>query len=119
MMKITNITGGTITFETPFYYTFQVALGAQHFLTFDATNYPISVGLSVENLGLFGGEGGDGEGNLAVGLCASCWGSKVSKAIGRLAPALASTAVIGVRYATASPMRHLAPTPAVAATSAA
>jgi hypothetical protein len=72
LMKITNITGSTITFETPFYYTFQVALGAQ-LSKFDPSNYPTSVATSVESLGLFGGEGGDGEGNMPIGLCASCW----------------------------------------------
>jgi hypothetical protein len=72
LMQITNINGNTITFGTPFYYTFLTQYAAQ-LSTFDPVNYPIKTGISVENLGIFGGMGGDGNGNLAMGCCTNSW----------------------------------------------
>ncbi len=72
LMKITNISGLTVTFETPFHYTFKAAYAAQIGII-DQSNYWITDGASVENLGLFGGMGGDGQGNLPMGLCTNSW----------------------------------------------
>ena len=68
MMKITNISGTTLTFETPFHYPFQAALSAQ-LCTF--TNLPqIWEGMSVENLGTFGGVAT----SITASACANSWG---------------------------------------------
>lgn len=72
LVKITNISGTTITFETPLYYPFAMAYAAQ-LTAFDTTNYPTVTAASIENLGVFGGMGGDGQGNISVGICDSCW----------------------------------------------
>lgn len=72
LVKITNIASNVITFETPLYYDFTIANQAQ-LTTIDTSQYPITTAASVENIGLFGGMGGDGQGNLPISLCVSCW----------------------------------------------
>jgi len=72
MMEITNINGNVITFSTPFYYTFKTAFSAQ-LTTFDETNFKVIEGSSIEDLGVFGGMGGDSAGNIPIGLSKRCW----------------------------------------------
>lgn len=76
LVKITNIASNVITLETPLYYNFTTANAAQ-LTTLDNSQYPITKAASVENIGLFGGRGGDGGGNLPMSLCDGCWISHV------------------------------------------
>jgi hypothetical protein len=78
LMEVTGVSNGgkTITFDTPFHTTFTVANVAQ------LTQYtvPFSREIGVENLFIFGGEGGDFHGNLAMSNCAYCWVKNVEAA---------------------------------------
>ncbi len=72
MMKITNITGNVLTFETPFHYPFKVSAQAQ-VTTFNSVNYPTNDGVSIENLGVYGGRNADFNGNIAMGMLTNSW----------------------------------------------
>lgn len=76
LVKITNINSNVITFETALYYDFKLSNQAQ-LTTIDTSQYPITTAASVENIGLFGGMGGDGQGNMPISLCVGCWVSHV------------------------------------------
>src|SRR5262249_31624573 len=69
MMEVTAVNGNTITFATPFHYTYSVASHAQ----LSRYAQPVVHGIGVENIFFFGGEGGDWHGNVSVNLCAYCW----------------------------------------------
>jgi hypothetical protein len=69
LMEVSAVSGNTITFDTPFHITFQTAYTAQ--LTRYTSPFLHEVG--VENLFVWGGEGGDGHGNISVNNCAYCW----------------------------------------------
>jgi hypothetical protein len=69
MMEVTAVNGGTITFSTPFHYTFKTAFQAQ------LSRYanPVTKGIGIEDIYFFGGMGGDWHGNVSMNLCAYCW----------------------------------------------
>jgi hypothetical protein len=77
MMEVTAVNGNTITFSTPFHITFKTEYGAQlsrygtdpGVRAFD----PVLRRVGIEDLYVYGGMGGDGHGNISVGLCAYCW----------------------------------------------
>jgi hypothetical protein len=69
LVEVAAVNGNTITFNTPLHATFTVANSAQ------ATRYqaPFLRMAGVENLFVWGGEGGDFHGNISVNNCAYCW----------------------------------------------
>jgi hypothetical protein len=69
LMEVTAINGNTVTFNTPFHITFSVANQAQ------LTPYtaPFLRRVGIENLFVFGGMGGDYNGNINLNNCAYCW----------------------------------------------
>jgi len=69
MMEVTAVNGNTVTFSTPFHITFQKQYAAQ--LSRYANPFVYRAG--VEDLYVYGGMGGDGNGNIPVSLCAYCW----------------------------------------------
>jgi hypothetical protein len=69
MMEVTAVNGNTITFATPFHTTFSPTYQAQ--LTRFAQ--PLAMRSGVEDLYLYGGMGGDWQGNLPMNGCAYCW----------------------------------------------
>jgi hypothetical protein len=68
LVEVTGVSGNTVTFDTPLHITFTVSNQAQ--LT-PYTGFLREVGL--ENLFVFGGMGGDHNGNINVNDCAYCW----------------------------------------------
>jgi len=69
IVEVSAVDGATITFDTPLTYPFHTAYSAQ--LT-TATG-PFLHGAGIENLFVWGGVGGDGNGNIPVTDCAYCW----------------------------------------------
>jgi hypothetical protein len=69
LMEVAAVNGNTITFDTPFTYPFHTAYAAQ------LTQYtvPFLRQAGVENLFVWGGMGGDYNGNIAMSNCAYCW----------------------------------------------
>jgi hypothetical protein len=69
MMEVTAVNGNTITFSTPFHYTFKTAFQGQ------LSRYanPVTTGVGIEGIYFFGGMGGDWHGNVSMNLCAYCW----------------------------------------------
>jgi len=69
MMEVTAINGNTITFSTPFHFTFKTAYTAQ------LSRYaePVLYRSGVEDLYVYGGMGGDYNGNVSMNLSAYCW----------------------------------------------
>jgi hypothetical protein len=78
LMEVTGVSNGgtTVTFNTPFHTTFTVANNAQ------LTQYtvPFLRQGGVENLFVWGGMGGDFQGNISVNNCAYCWVKNVEAA---------------------------------------
>ena len=68
IVKITRISGNTVTIESPLSIAFPVAYKAQ--LTPYAAVAPV-VGVGIEDLYLYGG--GGGHGNISLSLCDGCW----------------------------------------------
>jgi hypothetical protein len=70
-MEVTGVNNlaKQVTFNTPLHTTFTVANQAQ--LTQSSSPFLQKIG--VEDLFLWGGQGGDGHGNLAMWSCAYCW----------------------------------------------
>jgi len=68
-LEVSAVDGATITFDTPLTYPYHTAYSAQ-LTTFNGT---FLHGAGVENLFVWGGMGGDGNGNIAVSFCAYCW----------------------------------------------
>jgi len=68
-MEIASISGNTVTFTTPFHITFDTAHTAQ------LTRYssPAVRNAGLEDLKVYGGEGGDGGGNIYMELAAYSW----------------------------------------------
>ncbi len=69
MLEVTAVNGNTITFATPFHYTYGVASKAQ----LSRYAQPVMHGIGIENIFFYGGMGGDFHGNVAMNLCAYCW----------------------------------------------
>jgi hypothetical protein len=69
IMEVTAVNGNTITFATPFHYTYAVASEAQ----LSTFALPVMHGIGVENIMFYGGMGGDWHGNVSMQLCAYCW----------------------------------------------
>jgi hypothetical protein len=67
--EIASISGNTVTFTTPFHINYETSFAAQ--LTPYASARVDNVGL--EDLSVYGGEGGDGGGNIRMEYCAYCW----------------------------------------------
>ena len=69
LVEVTAVNGNTITFNTPLHTTFTVANSAQ------VTRYqaPFLRMAGIEDLFVWGGEGGDFHGNIPVNNCAYCW----------------------------------------------
>jgi hypothetical protein len=68
-MEIASISGKTVAFTTPFHITFDMAHTAQ------LTRYSVEAvrGAGLENLKLYGGEGGDSGGNVYMELAMYSW----------------------------------------------
>ena len=69
IVEVTAVSGNTITFNTQLHITFTTANKAQ--VTRWAAPFLRMAG--IENLFVWGGEGGDYHGNIAVNNCAYCW----------------------------------------------
>jgi hypothetical protein len=69
IMEIASVSGNTVSFTTPFHIGFETTRSAQ--LTRFATSAVKYAGL--EDLHVYGGEGGDGGGNVRVELAAYSW----------------------------------------------
>jgi hypothetical protein len=67
-MEIASISGNTLTFTTDFPITYQVSQTAHLYLVTNQTNYS-----GIENLYVYGGEGGDGGGGIHLFNCDHCW----------------------------------------------
>ena len=69
MMEITAISGNTVTFSTPFHIGFDTAHAAQ------LSTYPNTAvkNAGLEDLKVYGGEGGDGGGNIYVEFAMYSW----------------------------------------------
>ena len=74
LLQVSAVNGSTITFNTPLTYPYHTSAScsgcAAQLTTF---NGPVLEGAGVENLFVWGGEGGDGHGNIAISNCAYCW----------------------------------------------
>jgi hypothetical protein len=68
VMEIASISGSTVTFTTDFPITYQVAQSAHLY----ALNTPVRYS-GIEDLYVYGGEGGDGGGGIHLWSCAYCW----------------------------------------------
>lgn len=74
IVKITEIDGSTVSFETPLHTTFKTEFAAQLTRFVDEegeTNFLEWVG--VEGIYFEGGRGGDYHGNVAMSMCGYCW----------------------------------------------
>ena len=69
VMEVSAVSGATITFDTPITYPYHTAYSAQ------LSTYPTPFinGVGIENLFVWGGMGGNGQGNIALAQCAYCW----------------------------------------------
>jgi hypothetical protein len=76
MMEIATINGNTITFTTPFHTTFDTAYTAQ-LVTFPAV---ATRSAGIEDLKVYGGEGGDGGGNIYFEYAMYSWAKNVESA---------------------------------------
>lgn len=76
LMEVSAISGSTITFDTPLTYPYHAANSAQ------MTQYVGSFqrGAGIENLFMWGGLSGDGNGNTPIIKCAYCWVDNVESA---------------------------------------
>jgi hypothetical protein len=68
VMEIASISGTTVTFTTAFPITYQVSQSAHLYPAQTTTKYS-----GIEDLYLYGGEGGDGGGGVHLFSCAYCW----------------------------------------------
>ena len=68
MMDIASISGNTLTFTTDFPITYYVSQSAHLYPTEDDTQMS-----GVEDVYLYGGEGGDSGGGIHIWNCAYCW----------------------------------------------
>jgi hypothetical protein len=66
-MEVTAVNGNTLTFSTPFHYTFKTIYQAQ----LSRHAYPALRRVGIENLFVTGGR--TGHGNIGMSLCAYCW----------------------------------------------
>ncbi len=69
MMRVAGISGNSVTFETPFHIDFKTTYAAQISNFTGAT----CVGIGIEDLTLYWGVGGDGNGNSPMSACALSW----------------------------------------------
>jgi hypothetical protein len=67
-MEVASVSGNTVTFTTDFPVTYKVAQSAHLYTLSDQVNFS-----GVENLYMYGGEGGDGGGGAHIWNCADCW----------------------------------------------
>jgi hypothetical protein len=69
VFEVASVSGNTVTFDTPITYPFHTAYTAQ------LAKYPNPWihGFGVENLFVWGGMGGNGQGNISFAQCAYCW----------------------------------------------
>jgi hypothetical protein len=69
LLEVATVSGNVLTFTTPLHTTFKTAFTAQvtRFLN------PVLRGIGIENICFMGGMGGDGHGNIAMGLAAYSW----------------------------------------------
>ena len=67
-LEIASIAGNTVTFTTDFPIGYQVAQSAQLY----PLNSPVKFS-GVEDLYMYGGQGGDGGGGIHIWNCADCW----------------------------------------------
>jgi hypothetical protein len=68
VMQIASVSGHSLTFTTDFPITYQVSRSAHLVPETKQTNYS-----GIEDLYLYGGEGGDGGGGVHMWNCAYCW----------------------------------------------
>ena len=68
VMEIASISGNTLTFTTDFPITYQVAESAHLYQVRNMVKYS-----GIEDLYVYGGEGGDGGGGIHLFNCAYCW----------------------------------------------
>ena len=72
VMEVASVSGNTVTFTTPFPISYQVSQSA-HFYKLNS----VVKDSGIENLYVYGGEGGDGGGGLHLWNCAYCWVKQV------------------------------------------
>lgn len=76
MHQVASVSGATITFDSPVQYPFHTAYSA----TLSTFPTPMLMGAGIENLFLWGGMGGNGQGNIGIQRCAYCWVKNVESA---------------------------------------
>ena len=74
--EVVSVSGSTVTFDSPVQYPFQTAYSAT--LTIFPTDFVRGAG--IENVFLWGGMGGNGQGNIGITRCAYCWVKNVESA---------------------------------------
>ena len=72
-LEVSAVKGATITFDTPLTYPYHEAYAAQLTVLTGSPNSQFLHGAGVENLFVWGGMGGDGNGNISILDCAYCW----------------------------------------------
>jgi hypothetical protein len=72
-MEVSAVSGSTITFDTPLTYPYHTAYAAQLTTLTGSPQTQFLHGVGVENLFVWGGMGGDGNGNISISDCAYCW----------------------------------------------
>jgi len=76
ILEVSEVDGTTVTFATPFHWTFRTELGGQLSRYGDPEQgqvMPFVDGAGIEDMYVWGGMGGDYHGNIAVSTCARCW----------------------------------------------
>jgi hypothetical protein len=74
VMEVQAVNGATITFDSPLTYPYHTSATCSGCAAQLSTlNGSALHGAGVENLFVWGGEGGDGNGNIPIANCAYCW----------------------------------------------
>ena len=86
VMEIATISGNTVTFTTPFHITFDMAHTAQLSRFVEWVGGPLLPAVKyagLEDVHVYGGEGGDGGGNIRLELAAYSWAKRIESEYSR------------------------------------
>jgi hypothetical protein len=72
-LEVSAVNGATVTFDTPLTYPYHTAYAAQLTVLTGSPDSQFLHGAGIENLFVWGGMGGDGNGNISVSYCSYCW----------------------------------------------
>lgn len=92
LLQVTAVNGATITFNEPLTYPYHISATCSSCAAQLTTgNQPYLFGVGFENIFVFGGNGGDGNGNISMVHCAYCWIKNVEAVWGAVNVGLNST----------------------------